>query len=293
MLFNFSITTTTTTAAAVIASPARSRTLLSSVTFRRAVFLSAFILLITAVAPAQAQKQQQRGGSATSATAAAATPAPGGALLTRSTTRREVRRFGYGGTLTIYGAPAGAITIEAWTRNEVEIEADIELKAHTEEELARLAVVNNFVLDEDLVHLTLLTTGTHDRKFMKRTDKNFPKQLLGLPWKIDYRIRVPAAIDLEVFAGSGALTIKNTEGALGLTGGETRAELVLGGGDVVSNLTGGTLVLRVPERNWRGRGATIRLVRGDLTLELPPNFNADIDATVLRAGRIAANYPGL
>jgi hypothetical protein len=237
---------------------------------------------------AHAQSQRSRG-------AANATPTPGPVppQLTRSSTRHETRRFGYGGTLTIYGAPVGAITIEAWPRNEVDITAEIELKGGTEEELAALAAVNNFVLDEDGSHLTLMTTGTHDRKFMKRAAKNFPKNLLTLPWKIDYRIRVPAQLDLEIYAGRGALNITNTDGAISLNAGESEAQFTLGGGDLVSTITGGSVVLRIPVNSWRGRGAGIRLGRGELTVELPASFNGDLDATVLRAGRIENNHPAL
>lgn len=238
---------------------------------------------------AHAQSQRSRGAASATPTP---TPAPA-QQLTRSSTRHETRRFGYGGTLTIYGAPTGAITIEAWPRNEVDITAEIELKGGTEEELAALAAVNNFVLDEDGSHLTLVTTGTHDRKFMKRAAKNFPKHLLTLPWKIDYRIRVPAQTDLDIYAGRGALSISHTDGAISLHAGESEATFTLGGGDLVSTITGGTVSLRIPVNSWRGRGASIRLGRGDLNLELPVSFNGDLDATVLRAGRIENNHPAL
>lgn len=251
-----------------------------------ALLFIALTLLTSAVGNAQSQKNR----GAVSLPTPTPVPAP---LLTRSTTRHEVRRFGYGGTLTIYGAPAGSIMIEAWARHEVDITADIELKAHTEEELARLAAVNSFLLDEDNTHLNLVTTGTHDRKFMKRAAKDFPKNLLALPWKIDYRIRVPAVIDLEIFAGRGALTINNTDGALSLNAGESQVAFTLAGGDLVSTVAGGSVLLRVPANSWRGRGATIRLLRGDLTVELPAKFSADIDATVLRAGRVENNHPAL
>jgi hypothetical protein len=214
-------------------------------------------------------------------------------LLTRSSTRHETRRFGYGGTLTIYGAPEGSITVEAWPRNEVDVTAEIELKGGTEEELAAVAAVNNFVLDEDGSHLTLLTTGTHDRKFMKRAAKDFPKKLLTLPWKIDYRIRVPAQLDLEIYGGRGAVEVAGTDGALSLNAGESKASLTLGGGDVVSTIAGGSVRLRIPARSWRGRGASIRLGRGDLTVELPAAFNGDVDATVLRTGRVENDHPAL
>jgi len=238
---------------------------------------------------AHAQSQRSRG---------AIVPPPGpvgppaaSPLLTRSSTRHEVRRLGYGGTLTIYGAPVGSVTIEAWPRNEVDITAEIELKANTEEELARLAAVNNFSLEADGPRLTLLTTGTHDRKFMKRAAKDFPKALLAQPWKIDYRIRVPAVIDLEIYAGRGALTITNVDGAISLNAGESDATFTLSGGDFVSTIASGAVTLRVPARGWRGRGASMRLARGTLTLELPANFSGDIDASILRAGRIENNHP--
>src|SRR5215213_7831444 len=146
--------------------------------------------------------QQKNKKDTTTAPAAAVAP-----KLKRTTTRHETRRFGYGSALTILGAPAGSITIEAWPRNEVDITADIELHADTEEDLARLAEVNGFLLDEDTNHLRILTTGTHDKATMKRAAKGFPKKLIGLPWKIDYRIRVPAITDIEIDAGRGPIVL--------------------------------------------------------------------------------------
>jgi hypothetical protein len=249
-----------------------------------------WVVLLSFVSCIGAHAQSQRSRGATATPSPTPTPAP---LLTRSSTRHETRRFGHGGTFTIYGAPEGAITVEAWTRNEVDVTAEIELKGGTEEELAALAAVNNFVFDEDGSHLTLFTTGTHDRKFMKRAAKDFPKKLLALPWKIDYRIRVPAQIDLEIYAGRGALEVINTDGALSLNAGESQASFTLGGGDVVSTITNGSVRLRIPTASWRGRGASIRLGRGDLTVELPATFHGDVDATVLRTGRVENNHPAL
>jgi hypothetical protein len=256
----------------------------------RTFLLSLLLLSSLAFLCDSAHAQSQRSRGAASATP---TPTPAPPQLTRSSTRHETRRLGYGGTLTIYGAPVGSITIEAWARNEVDITAEIELKGGTEEELAALAAVNNFVLDADGSHLTLMTTGTHDRKFMKRSAKDFPKKLLTLPWKIDYRLRVPAQIDLEIYAGRGALSIDNTDGAINLNAGESQSELKLSGGDVVSTITSGSVALRIPVNSWRGRGATIRLGRGDINIELPASFNGDLDATVLRTGRIENNHPAL
>jgi hypothetical protein len=155
-----------------------------------------------------------------------------------------------------------------------------------------LAAVNNFVLDEDSTRLTVITTGTHDRKFMRRVAKDFPKKLLSQPWKIDYRLRVPAVLALEIYAGRGALNVSGVEGSLYINAGEAPTVLTLTGGDVQATIGGGPVTLRIPTHSWRGRGVILRLARGDLNVELPAVFNGDIDATV-GAGRVVNEHAGV
>ena len=222
---------------------------------------------------------------------AAPTPAP---LLKRTTTRREVRRLGFGGSVTIYGAPEGSVTVEGWSRPEVEITAEVEQSADTEENLTRLAALNTFVLDEDLNHLRVLTVGLHDRKYAKRAARDLPKNLPSMPWKIDFRLKVPAAVDLEINAGRGALVINGVEGALRVNAGGGGASLLtLVGGDVEATVAAGPVRVRIPSRNWRGRGMNVRVAGGDLEVELPAGFSGDVDAEVLRAGRVENGFAGL
>lgn len=214
-------------------------------------------------------------------------------LLKRTTTRREVRRLGFGGSLTIYGAPAGSVTIEGWSKGEVEITAEVEQSADTEENLERLSALNGFVLDEDVNHIRLTTVGVHDRNFLKRVARNLPKGLASMPWKIDYHVRVPSAVDLEVYTGRGALSVTGVEGALHVTAGDGPADFTLAGGDVEATLRSGNVNVRVPARGWRGRGVTLRLASGDINVELPAGYSGDLDAEVLRAGRVENSHPGL
>lgn len=213
--------------------------------------------------------------------------------LVRTTTRHEVRRFAYGGTLTLSGAPAGSITIEGWSRSEVDISAEIQLRADTEADLDLLAAVNTFVVDDDSNHLSVLSTGTHDKAFMRAVARKFPKTLLGLPWKIDYRIRVPLSTDLEINAGRGPVSIAGVEGNIRLSAAESEANLKLSGGTLSATIAVGKVNLSVPVRSWRGVGAEVRLAAGNVTVELPPGFNGDIDADILRSGQIVDTYGGL
>ena len=214
-------------------------------------------------------------------------------LLTRTSTRRETRRFAYGGTVTLIGAPRGSVTVEGWPRNEVEVTAEIELKGPTEADLDQLARVNTFVFDEDLNHISVLTTGTHDRAFMKRTFKNFPKNLLNFPWKIDYRLRVPANTDLEINAGHGPVKLSGVEGSMRVTATESETAFTATGGILSATVTFGVINLSIPSRSWRGAGADIRIASGTINVDLPPGFSGDIDAEVLRTGKIVNSFDGL
>ncbi|HEU4931419.1 MAG TPA: hypothetical protein VFT48_05030 [Pyrinomonadaceae bacterium] len=221
------------------------------------------------------------------------TVAPEIQLLTRTSTRRETARLSYGGTVTLIAAPRGSVTVEGWQRNEVELTANIELKGPTEADLDQLARVNNFAFDEDLNHISILTTGTHDRAFMKKSAKNFPKKLLNLPWKIDYRLRVPINTDLEVNAGHGELKLSGVEGALRISATESDTSLTLTGGTVSTTVTAGSITFAIPARSWRGAGADIRIASGTINVDLQPGFSGDIDADVLRTGKIVNTFEGL
>ncbi len=258
-----------------------------------AACVSLFALTVVAVAPrgrASAQSGRQTKENKSGAQPAP-TPAP---LIKRTTTRREVRRLGYGGSVTVLGAPEGSITVEGWSRPEVEITAEVEQSADTEENLSRLAAVNTFLVDEDLNHLRVLTVGLHDRKYAKRAARDLPKNLNSMPWKIDFHLKVPSAVDLEINAGRGPLVVSGVEGALRINaGGGPGSLFALAGGDVEATVAEGPFTVRPLARGWRGRGLRLRLISGDLTVELPAGFSGDVDAEVLRTGRVENEYPGL
>ena len=210
--------------------------------------------------------------------------------VVRTTTRHELRRLAYASTLTIIGPPDSSITIEGWQRNEVDVSAEIQLRADTEADLDLLAAVNTFVLDEDANHLRVMSTGTHDKAFMRSVAKKFPKALLGLPWRIDFRIRVPFIIDLDINAGRGPISISGVEGNVQFSAAESATNLKLTGGTVYGTIASGTVKLEVPARSWRGVGATFRVAAGDITIEIPAGFSGDFDAEVLRSGKIDASF---
>jgi hypothetical protein len=214
-------------------------------------------------------------------------------LLKRTTTGHDIRRLGYAGVVTIVGAPAGSITIEGWQRSEVEVSSSVELQAPTVQDLDRLAVVNGFVIDEDASHMRIITTGTHDKKLLKRVAKDFPKSLIGLPWKIDYRIKVPAMTNLTIDAGNGPIKVSGVEGTIRINALESVADLSLTGSDLSVLIQKGAVNFTIPARSWHGLSAEIKVASGNLNVDLMPGFSGDINAEVLRTGEVKNTFPNL
>ncbi|MDQ3712533.1 MAG: hypothetical protein M3388_09995 [Acidobacteriota bacterium] len=207
-------------------------------------------------------------------------------LIKRTTYKTETVEFGVGGTVSIIGAPNGSIVVEGWLKNAVEISAEVEMQAATEVGLAELARVNGFVIDEDFGHIRITSVGTHDKNYMKRAAKKFPKNLLGLPFKIDYVIKVPASTDLQIDGGKGDLTLSYVEGAMRINFLESDVKLNLNGGSIVATFGIGAVEVVVPNRSWHSQSADIQLASGTMRVQLPLNLNAKLDARVLRGGRI-------
>jgi len=211
------------------------------------------------------------------------------AQFTRVVTKSDKFDFGAGGTVSITGAPNGSIHVEPSTRNEIEINAEIKLSAPTEADLGLLEKVTGFLLNEGVGNVAINSVGTNDSKYLKQTMKKFPKTLLNLPFRIDYVIKVPRYCDLQIDNGSGDITVSGIEGNLRINSIESNTRLDLVGGGVNATLQKGSVRVSMPERSWRGNGIDIALATGDMDVYMPVMLSAELDATILRTGKIENN----
>ena len=217
---------------------------------------------------------------------------PVAAQLKRTTFKNDRFDFGAGGTITIQGAPTGSITVEGWTSNEVEIAAEITVEAATNEDLERIAKVTGFQLDESMGRVGIISLGLHDKRYLKKVDKKFPKALMGNAYRIDYVLKVPRYCDLQIDGGVGDLKVSGVEGAMKINYLETNARLDLVGGGVLAVFGKGDVDISIPTRSWRGRFADVQLASGTMSLNLPSGLNAEFDATILRTGTIENGFDG-
>lgn len=192
------------------------------------------------------------------------------------------------------GAPVGLIAIEGWQQRRIEITAEIALEAASEDDLNLLAQVNSFAADAETNHIRILTTGAHDKQFLKKNFKQFPKRLLNVPFRVDYRIKLPAFTDLEINAGRGDLNIKGVEGTIVIKASQTEnADLSFAGGVVMATFGSGKINFNALARSWRGSGADVQVANGELNVTMPPDMNAEINAQILRNGQIENSFPNL
>ncbi len=219
--------------------------------------------------------------------------ASGQVLMKRTTYKSDSFAFGAGGTLSLTGAPQGSVRIDGWNQNKVQIDAVVELNAPTEADLDMLSTVTGFVLEESLGKTLITSVGTHDKSYLKRVAKKFPKQLRGLPFRIDYVIKVPRYCDLLIDGGKGDLRISGVDGVIKVNFLDSNARFDLIGGAVMATVGDGTVDVNILDRSWRGRLADISLTTGTMNVNLPPNLNAEIDASVLRQGKVENTYADL
>lgn len=211
----------------------------------------------------------------------------------RTTTKTDRFDFGVGGTVAITGAPVGSIRIEGWKSREIEITAEVQVEGNSEEDLVKLGAVTTFVTEENLGRTGIISVGTYNKKYMKSVGKKFSKQLLAMPTRIDYVIRVPQYTDLQIDGGIGDLTIEGVEGTFRINYLETHAKISLVGGSVLGIFGKGSVELVIPRPSWRGRFADVSLNTGDMSVRLPNGMNAELDATILRTGKIENVFEGL
>ncbi len=211
-------------------------------------------------------------------------------MLKRTISKTDKFDFGAGGTVVISGAPVGTIVVTGSSKNEIEISAEIQIEAATAEDLDRIASVTTFLTEESTGRVGIMTIGTHNKLGDKKLWKKFPKKLLGLPFRIDYTISVPRYCDLQIDGGKGDLTVSGVDGPIKISSVESNAKLSLVGGGLSATFGIGDVEITMPDRSWRGNAVEAQLATGTMTVHLPSNLSAELDATILKTGKIENSF---
>lgn len=177
-----------------------------------------------------------------------------------------------GGALTVDAGQNGGISVEAWDRNDIRVRAIVRTNARSDERARQLA------------------SGVQIQSGGGRVSATGPDTERRENWSVSYRINVPRRTDLDLNASNGGITISGVSGNLRFdtnNGGVRLADL---GGRVNGRTVNGGLTVNLSGDRWDGEGIDVETSNGGVTLSIPDNYNAELEARTVNGG-LRVDFP--
>lgn len=165
----------------------------------------------------------------------------------------------------------GGISVTAWDRDEILVEAKISAQADTDAEAAD--VVAGVRIDTAGVITADGPRTRHDES-----------------WWVSFRLRVPRSSNLDLEAHNGGISIDGVVGDLRFdtTNGGISLERV--GGDVRGETRNGGLKVELAGDSWEGAGLDVETTNGGIKLMVPDGYNARLE-TGTTNGHLDVDFP--
>ena len=174
--------------------------------------------------------------------------------------------------LSVNARPNGGITVRAWDRPDIRVEARIQAQAPTQSEAASLASA-----------VRIETGGGSVRADGPDTRDN-------RGWSVSYEISAPRQIDLDLETVNGGLAVDGIRGDLDLNTTNGGISLTGVAGEVRGETTNGGINVALAGSGWSGEGLDLRTTNGGINLSLPANFNARLVASTVHGG-VETDFP--
>jgi hypothetical protein len=203
------------------------------------------------------------------------------------TVSKEFRKqypFEMNGTVGVHNVN-GAVYVESWDEQSVEIYAEIEVKAGNRKEA-----------EDFLEHVTIQVDQQKDRLFV---EPDYPRSRGGSFWdwlfgrkpqvSITFRVRVPYQTNTEIKSVNGRVEVSDISGhsELRTTNGGITADNMRGAVD--GHTVNGTIRVMLTKASDNDR-MSFRTTNGGIQLTLPEDIQADIDASTVNGG-VSTDFP--
>lgn len=167
----------------------------------------------------------------------------------------------------------GGIEVTGEDRSDVVVEARVQAWASSEADARNI-----------LRQVTIETSGDSIRD-------NGPHFHLGSSgYGVNYRLRVPRKLGVDLKSENGGIDIAHLEGQIRFdttNGGVGLNDLA---GDVHGSTVNGGLDIALTGTSWRGQGLNAETTNGGVTLKVPDHYNAHLEAGTVNGG-IEVNFP--
>jgi hypothetical protein len=167
----------------------------------------------------------------------------------------------------------GGIEVTGEDRSDVQIEARVEAWAGSESDARNI-----------LKQVTIETSGDNIR------DSGPHFHLGNSGYGVNYRVRVPRQLAVDLKSENGGIEIANLDGEIRFdttNGGVSLNDLA---GDVHGSTVNGGLDITLSGKSWRGQGLNAETTNGGVTLRIPEHYSAHLETGTVNGG-ISLNFP--
>lgn len=187
-----------------------------------------------------------------------------------------------GGELAVWNVN-GSISIEAWDRPEVLVEAEKVVKSNSRRR-AEAAMEDLRIRVDASSHRVAVTTETpkgSDGLFGWLSGNN-------IDYSVTYRISVPREFDLDVETTNGGIETRAVRGRIEVDSTNGKILVYDAAGSLDASTTNGSIEAEL--REVEGSSMRLGTTNGRITIRLPEGVGADIDASTTN-GSIESEFP--
>jgi DUF4097 and DUF4098 domain-containing protein YvlB len=107
---------------------------------------------------------------------------------------------------------------------------------------------------------------------------------------VNYRVRVPRKLGVDLTSENGGIDISHLEGRIRFDTTNGGVDLNDLAGDVHGSTVNGGLDIALTGSSWRGQGLNAETTNGGVSLKVPDHYNAHLETATVNGG-IEVNFP--
>lgn len=177
-----------------------------------------------------------------------------------------------GGAITVDPGRNGAVAVEGWDRDSIEVHARIQTEGATDGDAETLARA-----------IKVVTSGTTIRA-------EGPDAGRRQSWSVSFVVYAPRHSDLKLDTYNGPIGVRDVSGRMTLTAYNGPVSLTGVGGDVRARTTNGPLDIELVGARWEGAGLDAETTNGPVSLAIPDNYSAQLEFGTVN-GPMTVGFP--